>query len=228
MMYKNVLLLISAVVLFSGCVGSKILLFGELDEAVANQGQVINNFNGTVLTLEATPNTEVVSIVLPKDDLTVRVRIKVDNIEDVLYMNIVTEDEFKINKLIRRVSSLDELDLNQDGWMFEPSIEKGVITLQLYLPTVYLYSSKFSPKLMFSYKRSSRALQENISFNFIKQKYLVVENEDGMEIPEYKTLEKFCETGNGAINENFYTQIEELNKDRIEQDTIDKLKSMCQ
>lgn len=227
-MYKNILIVVLSTFLLTGCFKSNILLFGELDEQVANEGKIINNFDGTVLNIETTPDTEIVSVVLPKDDLTLRVRIKVANIEDVLYMNLESTGSFAINKLIRRVSSLDELDLQQDGWVFEPSVEKGVITLQLYLPSVYLYNSIFNTKLLFSYKRSSRALQESIKFHFIKQKYYVSQNDDGFEIPQYTSPEKYCEEVNGALNDNFYTQIEQLNINRVQQETIDKLKGMCQ
>ena len=227
-MFRNILTAGFIALFFSACVSTNLLRFGELDNDVANQGEIINNFNEDILTIEAQEDIETISVILPKDDMTVRVKIKVANIEDVLYMNIVDHSEFNINKLIRRVSDLNELDINQDGWMFEPSIEKGIVTLQLYLPSVYLYNSKFSPQLLFSYKRGSRALQESIQFNFIRQQYYPAHDENGYEIAQFGTLEKYCEGTGDGISENFLNQIDQLNSNRIDEKTINKLKGLCQ
>lgn len=229
-MYKNIILTVLTIVIFSGCfsVSTNLLRFGELDNDVANQEEIVNNFEGTILKVETSPDTENLSVILPKDNMTVRVRVKVANIEDVLYMNIVSNDEFKIDKIIRRVSSLDELDLDQDGWIFEPSVEKGVVTLQLYLPSIYLYSSQYNPTLLFAYKRNSRSMQESIKFNFIRQYYFPTHDEDGKEIAAYGGLEKYCLEGGKNLGEEFNLQIENLNNNRVEQELKTKLEGICE
>ncbi len=217
-MYKNIILSSLIVVFFSACISPNLLKFGELDNDVANQDKIINNFDGETLIVDVTSDIETLSVVVPKDNMTVIVKLAVANIEDVLYMNIVDSSKFKINKLIRRVSSLEELEKNQDGWVFEPSVEKGIVTLQLYLPELYLYTSKYSPKLLFSFKRSSRSVQDSIQFHFIRQNYYTIHNDDGYEMPQYGTLSEYCvETENG-LSETFTTQIEQLNENRVDEE----------
>jgi len=228
-MYKNIILIVFTIFTLSGCFSATNLLnFDELGDDVANKGEIINNLNGSVLTIETSSDTESMSIVLPKDDITMKIRVKVPNVEDVLYMNIVSTDGFKINKLIRRVGNLTELDLNQDGWVFEPSVEKDIVILQLYLPSIYLYTTQFRPTLNFSYKRSSRSLQDTIKFNFIRQKYYPTHDSTGYEVARYGDWDKYCEeTGNG-ISENFINQIDLLNKIRVSDEEKDKLRGICQ
>ncbi len=227
-MKKNVFLLVFTVLFFNACISSNLLRFGELDNDTANKGEIINNFQGNILPIEVSTDTESMSIILPKDDMTIQMKIQVANIEDVLYMNLIDKGEFQINKLIRRVSSLDELDDKQDGWVFEPSVEKGVITLQLYLPSIYLYTSQFNPKVLFSYKRSSRSLQEAIQFNFIRQQYYPTKDDDGHEIGKFGNLEKYCEETGNSVSEEFLGQIEQLNKNRATTETIENLKGLCE
>jgi hypothetical protein len=228
-MYKSILLAVITVFIATGCFSTgNVFKFGELDNDVANQDQIINNHNGSILALETTSDTEVMTVILPKDDLTLRIRITAPNIEDVLYMNIVSNDDFKINKIIRRVSDISELDLEQDGWVFEPSIEKNVIILQLYLPSIYLYTTQFRPTLNFSYKRSSRSLQDSIKFNFIRQNYYATHDDNGHEIAKYGTLEKYCEDTSNGVSENFLNQIDLVNKKRVGDELENKLRGVCQ
>lgn len=231
-MYKNIIFTTLAIIFLSGCTSNltpmNLLKFDELQESVANEDNIINNYKGEVLKLETLEDTESMSVVLPKENMTVRVKIKVANVEDVLYMNLVdSNSEFGINKLLRRVSSFDEVELNQDAWMFEPSIEKGVVTMQLYIPSLYLYKSTYNPKLIFSYKRSSRALQEMIQFNFIKQKYYVTNDDNGHEIPKYVDLETYCEETGKGVSEDFTAQIDSLNTNRISLEMIQNLRGIC-
>lgn len=226
-MYKYIFITVISILLFSGC-SSNVLVFDELGDSVANKESVVNNYEGTILNLETYEDTETMSVVLPKDNMTLRVKIRVANIEDVLYMNLVeSSGGFDINKLLRRVSSLDELSLTQDGWLFEPSVDKGVITLQLYLPSIYLYQNLYAPKLIFSYKRSARSLQESIQFNFIKQNYFVSSNDDGFEVPKYGDLEEYCRETEKSVDGNFTLQIERLNTNRVDEDMITNLRGLC-
>jgi len=228
-MLKNILLAGFVTIVFSACgVSTNFLRFGELDNDVANKGKIINNFDKDILTVETHEDTESMSIILPKDNMTVRFRIKVANIEDVLYMNIVDEGEFNINKLIRRVSDLQELDLNQDGWMFEPSVEKGIITLQLYIPEIYMYNRQYNPKLVFSYKRNSRALQDSIDLHFIKDRYYPSKDKDGYEIPKYGDLKEYCDATNNGLSDTFIQELDKLNQNRVDKKTIQNLRELCQ
>ncbi|MCK5294089.1 MAG: hypothetical protein KAJ49_05505 [Arcobacteraceae bacterium] len=228
-MYKNIIFTILTIFVFTGCFSEKnLVIFDELGDDVANQGKIIDNLSGSILTVYTSSDTESMSMVLPKDDLTIRIKIEIPNVEDILYMNIVSTDDFKINKLLRRVSTLNELSTNQDGWTFEPSVEKDVVILQLYLPSIYLYTTQFRPTLNFSYKRSARSLQESIKFNFIKQSYYATHNEDGYEVPKYGNLDEYCAETDNVVSETFLNQIELLNKNRISDDTKDKLRGICQ
>ena len=227
-MKKNILLAVIIAVLFSGCFSSNVLRFGELDSDVANKGEIINNFEGNILKLDVPEDIERLSILIPKDNLTLRLKIKVANIEDVLYMNITDNSNFAINKLLKRVSNLDELDLQQDGWMFEPSIEKGVITLQLFLPEIYLYNTQYNPKLLFSFKRSSRAVQESIQFNFIKQHYFPSKDDDGYEIAKFDDLKNYCKQTGKGLSEQYLEQIDKLNPNRVNNDLKQTLRGICE
>ena len=228
-MYRNIIFTILTISLFTGCFSTKnILILDELGDDVANKGKIINNLSGTVLTVYTSSDTENMSIVLPKDDLTMIIKIKVPNVEDILYMNIVSNDDFKINKLVRRVSNLKELDQKQDGWVFEPSVEKDIITLQLYLPSIYLHTTQFRPTLNFSYKRSARSLQDTIQFNFIKQNYYATHDDDGYEVAKYTDWDDYCAQTSNGISESFLEQINLLNTNRISDETTEKLRGICQ
>lgn len=227
-MYKNIFIIALVTVFFSGCLSTNLLRFGELDKDTANKDEIINNFEGSVLKLDVPEDIERMTVLVPKDNLTLRLKIKVANIEDVLYMNLVDSSEFAVNKLIKRVSSLNELELNQDGWMFEPSVEKGVIILQLYLPEIYLYNSQYNPNLLFSYKRSSRALQESIQFNFVKQHYFPSKDEDGYEVAKFDDLKVYCEQTGKGVSEEYLDQIEKLNPNRTNDDLKSTLRGICE
>jgi hypothetical protein len=227
-MNKNIFFIVLVALFLNACVSTNILRFGELDTDTANKDEIINNFEGNILNLEVPEDIERMSLIVPKDNLTLRVKIKVANIEDVLYMNIIDNSKFSVNKLIKRVSDINELDIKQDGWMFEPSIEKGMITLQLYLPEVYLYNSQYNPKLLFSYKRGSRALQETIQFNFVKQHYFPSKDEDGYEIAKFDDLPVYCEQTGKGVSEEFINQIEQLNPNRVGDDLKQTLQGICE
>ncbi len=226
-MVKNILLIALSAILLSGCFSSNLLRFGELDSDVANKGTIINNFEGNILNLEVKEDTEAMNILLPKDNLTLRLKIKVSNIEDVLYMNLVDKSGFKINKIAKRVSSLDQLNVTQDGWMFEPSLEKGVVTLQLYLPEMYLYKTIFSEDLLFSYKRSGRSVQESIKFNFIRQRYFPTKDDNGYEVPAYNDLKEYCNATDKGLSLEYLDQVEKLNTNRLKADFKKTLKGIC-
>ncbi len=228
-MYKHIILLVTFIAVFTGCMSTKNLLTtDELGDYVANQGEIKSSLIGSVLEIKTTADTESMSVVLPKDNLTLRIKIAIPNVEDILYMNITTDDDFKLNKLIRRVSNFNELDPNEDGWVFEPSIEKNVVTLQLYLPAIYLYTTQFNPILHFAYKRSARSLQDSIAFHFIKEQYFPTFDKQGHEIAQYADLETYCAKTGNAPSQEFLDQIDQLNPNRIDQETKNKLRGICQ
>lgn len=214
-------------IFLSGCFSSNLLKFGELDKDVANKGTIINHFEGSILDVEVKEDTEAMNILLPKENLTVRLKVKVTNIEDVLYMNIVDKSDFKINKILKRVASLEQLELTQDGWMFEPSIEKGVVTVQLYMPAIYLYKSTYQSNLLFSYKRSGRSIQESIGLNFSKQYYFPTKDENGYEEPAFDTLKEYCATTGNGVGDEYLSQINRLNPNRIKPELRKTLQGIC-
>jgi len=226
-MYKNIIITTVIALFLNGCISTNIFKFGELDNNVANKKNIINNFEGKTLTIDLSSNIETLSVILPKDNMTVILRLKIPNIEDVLYMNISDGSGFKINKLIRRVSSLNQLDKQQDGWVFEPSEEKGIIKLQLFIPEIYLYNSQYNPKLMYSFKRGSRSVQDSIKMNFIRQNYYVSHDKNGHEQPNYTTLNNYCKKTSTSVSDNFNTQINQLNKNRVDGTFIEELKGVC-
>jgi len=227
-MYKKVFLLILVLFILGGC-SSKINIFNndELKDKVANKNKIINHLEGNILNLTIYPNTEKLVVFLPKDNLTLRIKLKVPNIEDVLYLKIISNDEFNINKIIRRVEKIDKLDLNQDGFMFEPSKEKDVITLQLYMPMIYLYKSKYNLTLDYAFKRENRSIKDTISFVFIRQKYYPTLDKNGYEIPKYATLKQYCKDSKQDLSIEFYNQIDMLNSNRVDEKLKNKLRGLC-
>jgi len=229
-MYKNIIASILVAAVMTGCLSPNLLRFGELDSDIANEDNIKNNLQGNILTISTSPDTESMTVVLPKNNLTVRVKVAIPNVEDILYMNIKSLGEFKIDKLVRRVSKLELLDDTQDGWIFEPSVEKNMVTLQLYLPSIYLYKNHFELNLDFAYKRDSRSLRDEIKLNFIKQQYYVIHNEkdNDYQHPMYGDWDEYCEaTTNSNIDPKIDQQIKDLNKNRVDEEIVTTLKSIC-
>jgi hypothetical protein len=227
-MYKNIILF-GLMILFSGCVSTNIniLKFGELDDPVAKK-DIKNNFISKVLHLTASGDTESLTVLMPKDDMTVLLELKIPNIEDVLYINIVDESDFKINKLIRRVSDVMTLDNEQDGWSFEPSVKKGIITLQLWIPQIYLYNGQYNPKLIYSFKRDGRALQDSITLHFVRQKYYPSLDANDQEIGKFGTLKEYCKATGVDVSSTYLQQLGQLNSNRISEEFKTKLREICQ
>ena len=92
-MYKKIIFLILILFIFDSC-SSKVNIFNndELKEKVANKNKIINHLEGNILNLTTYPDTEKMVVVLPKDNLTLRIKVKVPNIEDVLYLKIISND----------------------------------------------------------------------------------------------------------------------------------------
>jgi hypothetical protein len=227
-MINKLLLSITILFAFNACISKKHIDTKELNKVVANKENIVNNYYKDILKLNVNANIETLSVLLPKDNITVRIKITVPNIEDVLYMNLSDNSKFKINKLLKRVSSLNAVDLTQDAWMFEPSTLKDTIILQLYLPAIYLYDTQYNPKLLFSYKRSSRSLQESIQFNFIKQNYFVKTDKKGFEIPDYGDMIESCKYNGNKIDPQFLEQIDKLNKNRVSTQFKQQLQRLCE
>ena len=70
---------------------------------------------------------------------------------------------------------MKQLGYEQDGFMYEPSVEKNVVTLQIYVPSIYIYNGAFKPKLVFSFKRNARSVQESVNMYFLRDIYTVSE-----------------------------------------------------
>jgi hypothetical protein len=229
-MIRYLITFLVALVFFSGCGASNLLKFGELDKAVATNDKPVRNLfdSNSSFNVYLTEDVEDAVVYLPKENTTVRLEINIANIEDVLYMKLTDESEFNINKLIRRVSDINLLEPTQDGFMFEPSVKKDTIILQVYVPSVYTYKGSYEPTLTFSFKRSQRAVIEKIRLYFIKQKYFVTTNEDDQEVPDYGDLKTYCEKTQLGAPKSFQEQIDKLNQNRVAPEFITKLKGICQ
>jgi hypothetical protein len=228
-MLKNIIVFLVVLFIFGGCGASNLLKFGELDKAVAQNDKPVRNlFNDRVLSVDVPEDIEDLSIYLPKKSTTVRLKLNIANIEDVLYMKLTDESDFNVNKLLKRVSDIEELGLEQDGFMFEPSVQKDVIILQIYVPSIYLYDNSYEPMLTFSFKRSSRAVQEKIKFYFVRQYYYVTNNEEDQEVPAYGNLAEYCEKVELGAPQEFTNELEKLNQNRVGEEFRTKLQGICQ
>ena len=219
--FLNTLVAVSAV-LFVGC-STKAEY--SLDKPVAKQSGFVNHYDKPYYEIFTRADVEDVAVYLPKDTTTIRLKMKVSNLEDVIYMKLVTDDMYEIDKILRRVENIKDLGYEQDGYMYEPSIEKNIVTLQIYVPSIYLYNGIYKPRLIFSFKRNSRSVQEKVQLAFVKHIYSV-SNEDSVENPIYSTLSDYCEASHKA-SEDFFNQIVKVNENRIYLDTIKDIENSC-
>lgn len=222
---KNIILqtILITIALFS--VGCSTKNPYSLDKKVAHERGFINYFDKPYYEVHTDQGIEDLAVYMPKDTTTVRLKMKVSNIEDVIYMKLVTEDGYEIDKILRRVEDIKDLGYEQDGYMYEPSVEKNVVTLQIYVPSVYIYNGIYKPKLIFSFKRNSRSIQERVQLAFVKHIYSV-SNEDSEENPKYWTLSDYCAASNKADKE-FFEQIVKVSENRIGLDTIKDIENSC-
>ncbi len=216
-----IFLALSALI-FTGC-GSK--TENLLDIKVANKSDFINYYDKPYYEVFTKQGIEDLAIYLPKDTTTIRLKMKVSNLEDVIYMKLVSTGAFEIDKVLRRVEDIKDLGYEQDGYMYEPSIEKDYVTLQIYVPSIYLYNGIYKPKLIFSFKRNSRSIQERVQLAFVKHVYTVSEK-DSREKPQYSTISEYCEASNKA-NEDFFNQLLKVNENRVYLETIKDIENAC-
>lgn len=197
----------------------------SLDKPVAKSSGYVNYYDKPYYEVVTKQGVEDLAIYLPKDTTTVRFKMNVSNLEDVIYMKLVTEDGFEIDKILRRVEDIKSLGYEQDGYMYEPSIEKNIVTLQIYVPSVYLYNGIYKPKLIFSFKRNSRSIQEKVQLAFVKHIYSVSQ-ENNEENPSYSTLSDHCANSKKA-NDEFFEQVIKINENRIDLETIKDIENSC-
>lgn len=215
---------ISVLLLITGC---STVSESSLKENVGKKDNFINHYNKPYFEVTTSEDIEDVVVYLPKSTTTVRLKMKVSNLEDIIYMKLVTEDGYEIDKVLRRVEDIKSLGYEQDGYMYEPSVEKNVVTLQLYIPNIYLYNGVYKPTLVFSFKRNARSVQEIVKLYFAKQMYTVsTDNNLSEEKPAYMTLSDYCEKSNRA-GDDFFTQINRVNENRIDLDLIKEIESSC-
>jgi len=208
-------------VVMAGC--SATSYQGELGKDVAKT-EFTNHYNTPAYVVHTSEDVENVVVYLPKDTTVVRLKMKVANLEDIVYMKLVDESPFAIDKVLRRVENIDQLGLGQDGYMYEPSVEKNIITLQVFVPAVYLYKSAYKPKLVYAYKRNARVLQDSVELTFLKKRYYVYHKE-GMEYPAYGDVAKYCE--NNSMEKEYFDQLFEVNTNRVDEEFIKELRALC-
>ena len=121
-MFKNSLILLS-ILFFTACSGKKDV-DNRLNKSIVVQDNYINHFKEDYLVIDLSEDIEELITHLPKANINVRIRLHIANIEDVLYVKLIDNSEFAINKLIRRVSDIAFLSKGIDGFIYEPSIEK--------------------------------------------------------------------------------------------------------
>ena len=198
-----------------------------LDNDVAITKDYINHFDKPYYEVQTNQDIEEVAVYLPKDTTTLRLKMKVSNLEDIIYMKLVTEDGYEIDKILRRVSEMQQLGYEQDGYMYEPSVEKNVVTLQIFVPSIYIYNGVYKPKLIFSFKRNSRSVQEKVQLYLARQIYSVTsENAQEQEAPLYTTLSEYC-AAKKEMNTEFFVQTSQINDNRIDIETIKDIESSC-
>lgn len=197
----------------------------SLDKPVGQPSGFINHYDKPYYEVYTDQDIEDIAVYLPKSTTTVRLKMKVSNLEDVIYMKLLTSDNYEIDKILRRVENIKDLGYEQDGYMYEPSVEKNVVTLQIYVPSIYLYNGVYKPKLVFSFKRNSRSVQEKVQLAFVKHVYSI-SNEDSVENPKYSILSDYCAASNKA-SEDFFNQIVKVNENRIYLETIKDIENSC-
>lgn len=221
-MYMWVGILLTLV--FSGCSS---IHKNNLTKYVGKKEGYVNHYNQSFYEITTNEDIEDVVVYLPKNTTTIRLKMKVSNLEDVIYMKLVTEDNFEIDKILRRVENLKMLGYKQDGYYYEPSIEKNIVTLQVYIPSAYVYEGIYKPKLVFSFKRNSRSVQEIVNLNFIKKVFTVVnDTEKKLEVPRYKLLIDDCKSSK-VHSVDFLYQLDAVNRNRIDEETIEGIKRTC-
>jgi len=219
---KYFLTILMILFIFTGC--STKIIDTRLNDSVATKS-FVNHFPGDVLTIETSPDTEEVLVLLPKSDLKVRIKMNITNLEDVLYIKLVDESGFNIDKILRRVNR-EQIDMNSDAYMVDQKDEKDIVTVQIYVPHIYLYNNKYRPKLLYSYKRNGRSIQEEIKLNFLYKNYHVVQMDD-LEITTYSNVKEFCKAEN-EIEPKFKEDINRLSKHRDLEDIKSELQALCQ
>ena len=233
---KKLFLIVLPIVVMLGLIGCSSNKINPLDKEVAVPTGYLNHYNTPYYEISTSEDIEDVVAYLPKDTTTVRLKMKVSNLEDVIYMKLITEDGYEIDKILRRVEDMKMLGYEQDGYMYEPSVEKNVVTLQIYVPSIYIYNGAFKPKLIFSFKRNARSIQESINFYFLRDIYTVSkvvipsinteEKNATIEQPAYMTLSDFCASSRKA-DDDFFTQIVKVNENRIDIETIKDIENSC-
>jgi hypothetical protein len=222
-MKKSIYIFITALFVMLVSSGCSTKTQSELGVKVAKK-EFINHFTSDVYTVYTSEDLQSVVVYLPKDTTTVRIKMKVANLEDVVYMKLVDESPFNIDKILRRVDDINKLGLEQDGYMFEPSVEKDIVTLQIYVPSIYLYDSKYQPKLVYAYKRDLRVLQDKVNFSFLRKKYSVVEK-DSKEYPRYTNIKEYCK--DNKISKEYFDQLDQVNTIRVDEEFIKELREQC-
>jgi len=199
----------------------------NLEEDVGNSSEYVNHYDKPYFEITTSEDIEDVVAYLPKETTTVRVKMKISNLEDIIYMKLVTEDGYEIDKILRRVEDIKLLGYKQDGYLYEPSVEKNVVTLQIFVPSIYLLEGIYKPKLVFSFKRNARSVQEVVQFNFAKHIYAITkENELKQEAPAYVTLKDYCSKAQ-TPNSDFFVQMSNVNENRLDIDTIKDIENLC-
>ena len=224
---KRLFLIVLPIVIAFGLVGCSSNKVNPLDKEVAVPKGYLNHYNTPYYEISTSEDIEDVVAYLPKDTTTVRLKMKVSNLEDIIYMKLITEDGYEIDKILRRVGDMKQLGYEQDGYMYEPSVEKNVVTLQVYVPSIYIYNGAFKPKLVFSFKRNARSVQENVQLYFLREIYTVSkENNSSFEEPKYTTLSDLCAASKKA-DDDFFAQIATVNENRIDIETIKDIENSC-
>ena len=224
---KKLFLTILPIVIMFGLVGCTTKKVNPLDKEVAVPKAYLNHYNTPYYEISTSQDIEDVVVYLPKDTTTVRLKMKVSNLEDIIYMKLITEDGYEIDKILRRVGDMKQLGYEQDGYMYEPSVEKNVVTLQVYVPSIYIYNGAFKPKLVFSFKRNARSVQENVQLYFLRDIYTVSkDSNNSFEEPKYTTLSDLCAASQKA-DDDFFTQIATVNDNRIDIETIKDIENSC-
>jgi len=224
---KKIILIVLTIVIAFGLIGCSSVEVNPLDKNVAVSKDYVNHYTKPYLEITTSEDIEDVVVYLPKDTTTLRLKMKVSNLEDIIYMKLVTEDGFEIDKIVRRVSEMKELGYEQDGYMYEPSVEKNIVTIQIYVPSVYIYNGTYTPKLIFSFKRNSRSLQESVQLNFARHIYSVSsDNNATQERPNYTSLSDYCAASKKA-GADFFKQVVTINENRIDLETIKEIENSC-
>lgn len=233
---KKLLLSILSIVIAFGFFGCSKINPNSLERKVAVEKDYVSHYTTPYYEVSTSQDIEDVVVYMPKDTTTIRLRMKVSNLEDIIYMKLVTEDGYEIDKILRRVEDIKKLGYKQDGYMYEPSVEKNVVTLQIYVPSIYIYNGAFKPKLIFSFKRNGRSVQERVSMYFLREIYNVSEviipaknieeNNTSIEVPSYSTLSDLCAASKGA-DDDFFKQIVKVNENRIDLETIKDIENSC-